>query len=534
MKQKGKVDRAAVASRLMSFQRKTMAGLVAGCLAGFCAAGAGAADHPKFELIGSYTTGLADPVLELTSGEVAAMKGDKLYVTNASDVSVDIVDVSDPTAPRRLKRIDLSPYGSEVTSVSVGKGLVAAVVEDGTEIGNLVLFSPGGSHLRAVPVGAGPDMVTFTPDGKRILVANEGEPSGYLPGDVDPPGSVSIVDLLPRNRIQVTTLGFAEFDPQGARAAELPADVRIFGSPLPSLDLEPEYITVSKDGKRAWVSLQENNAIAVLDLEQLRVLRIDALGYKDHSLPGNGLDASDRDGGIHIESWPNVFGMYQPDGIAAFRVDGHSYVLSANEGDARDYPGLAEESRLRASTSDASFGPARDNALAGRLTVTTAFPGAPSEQTTAYAFGARSFSVWDGENGQLVYDSGDALEQITAALHPDNFNSDNAENTFETRSDNKGPEPEAAATGVIDGRTYGFIGLERIGGFVVVDLSDPTRPEILDYLNNRNFAQEAVGPDSGPEVIDFVAANESPIGRPLVVVANEITGTVSIYAAQSR
>lgn len=160
----------------------------------------------------------------------------------------------------------------------------------------------------------------------------------------------------------------------------------------------------------------------------------------------------------------------------------------------------------------------------------TTSPGKPSEQTTVYAFGARSFSVWDGANGDLVFDSGDDLEQLTATALPANFNSDNTANSFDNRSDNKGPEPEAAAVGVIDGRTYGFLGFERIGGFVVIDLSNAAAPTIEQYLNNRDFASAPVGPDSGPEVIDFVPTAESPIGRPLVVVANEITGTVTIYA----
>jgi choice-of-anchor I-like protein len=287
---------------------------------------------PVFELIGTYTTGLADPGEELTSGEVAALKGDKLFVSNASDISVDIVDVSDPTTPTLLQRIDLSAFGTEVTSVAVGNGLVAATVEAGTSPGTLVVFSPGGANLHAVQVGAGPDMVAFTPDGRRMLVANEGEPSGYEPGDTDPPGSISVVDVGPANTLVVHTIDFTAFNPGGTRASELPTGVRIFGSSLPSLDLEPEYITVSKDGQTAWVSLQENNAIAVLNLTTLKVTRIDALGYKDHSVAGSGLDTSDQDGGIIIQPWPKIFGMYQPDALAAFRVGNTNYVLSANEG----------------------------------------------------------------------------------------------------------------------------------------------------------------------------------------------------------
>jgi hypothetical protein len=479
------------------------------------------------ELIGRYTTGLADIGAGLTSGEVAALEGDRLFVSNATDVSVDIVDVSDPAAPAFISRVDLSAFGDTVTSVAATGEVVAAAVESGTDPGNVVVFARDGTNQQVVAVGAGPDQVVFTPDGARILVANEGEPEGYEPGDVDPAGSISVVDVA---TLDVHTIGFTGFDPGGARAGELPAGVRIYGSALPSLDLEPEYIAVSDDGSTAWVSLQENNAIAVVNLATLIVARIDDLGFKDHSVAGNELDAGDQDGGIHIQAWPNILGMYLPDGLAAFSAGGQPFVLSANEGDAREYDGLVEAARLRSTTTDLSFGPARDNAQAGRLNVTTSPPGAPADQTTVYAFGTRSFSIWNGSDGSLVYDSGADLEQLTAAELPANFNSNNDENTFDNRSDDKGPEPEAAATGVIDGRRYGFVGFERIGGFVTIDLTDPAAPKILQYLNDRDFSTATVGPDSGPEIIQFVSPGDSPNGKALVVVAHEITGTVAIYA----
>jgi hypothetical protein len=484
----------------------------------------------EWELVGTYATGLADVEAGLTSGEVAALNGDLLFVSNASDVSVDIVDVSDPGSPALVERVDLAAYGESVTSVAASKRLVAVTVESGTSPGRLVVFSHGGDGIRTAVVGAGPDMVTFTPNGGHILVANEGEPSGYEDGDIDPAGSVSLVQATRRGPLWVHDIGFDEFDPGRPRAGELPGDVRIYGSPLPSLDLEPEYVTVADDGRRAWVSLQENNAIAVLDLRSGRVERISSLGFKDHSLPANGFDASDRDGGINIQPWEQVLGMFQPDALAAFRVRGRDYVLSANEGDAREYDGLDEAARLSDTTTDESFGPTRADEQLGRLNVTTAAPGAPSDQSVGYSFGARSFSVWDASKGDLVFDSGEALEQHTAAALPDNFNSNNDENSFDNRSDDKGPEPEAAAVGKVGGRTYGFVGLERIGGVVVVDLSDPASPVIVQYLQNRDFSGGEIGPDSGPEVIDFVPAGQSPNGKPMIAVANEITGTVSMYS----
>jgi hypothetical protein len=505
-------------------------GLVASSLLGATAQAAPPPPPPHWERVSTYTTGLADVAEELTSGEVAALDGDRLFVTNASDVSIDIVDVSDLTTPTLIERIDLSAYGDTVTSVDAKQGVVAVAVEEGANPGKLVFLNRAGDILGDVTVGAGPDMVTFAPVGLRVLVANEGEPTGYgAADDVDPKGSITVVDLLPFFGPIVRTIDFTAFDPGQSRAGELPAGVRVFGSPLPSLDLEPEYIATDELGLKAYVSLQENNAIAVLDLLRLRVERIDGLGYKDHSKPGNGMDTSDQDGGINITARPNILGMYQPDAVATFRVNGKLYVLSANEGDAREYDGLVEEARLRAQTTDASFGPARANNVSGRLNVTTRPPASAFPQSTVYAFGARSFSLWDARTGALVHDSGDLLERFTATALPDNFNSNNSENTFDDRSDNKGPEPEAVAVGTVSGRTYGFVGLERIGGVVVVDLSNPRNPQIVQYLQNRSFATDEVGQDSGPEVIQFVDAGKSPSRQPLLVVSNEITGTVSIY-----
>jgi hypothetical protein len=513
--------------RVRSLAVVALAGLAGTSLLGGTAQ---AAPPPQWVRASTYTTGLADIDEGLTSGEVAAMDGNRLFVTNTTDVSLDIVDVSDPAAPSFVDRIDLSAHGDTVTSVDAKYGMVAVAVEAGANPGKLVILDRRGNVLHDITVGAGPDMVTFAPIGLRVLVADEGEPTGYATSaDVDPKGSITVVDLLPFFGPIVHTIDFTAFDPGQPRAGELPAGVRVFGSALPSLDLEPEYIATDELGLKAYVSLQENNAIAVIDLLRLRVERIAALGFKDYSLPGKGIDASDQDGGINITTRPNIKGMYQPDGIATFRVDGRLLVLSANEGDAREYDGLVEAARLRSQTTDASFGPARANNVSGRLNITTKPPASAFPQATVYGFGARSFSVWDARSGSLVKDSGDLLEQFTATALPANFNSNNDENTFDNRSDDKGPEPEAVAVGTVKGRTYGFIGMERVGGVLVVDLSNPDDPQVTQYLQNRSFATAAVGQDSGPEVIQFVDAPKSPSRKPLLVVSNEVTGTVSIY-----
>ena len=215
--------------------------------------GAALADKLSFDLLGRYTTGLA-VVGDTTSGETAALRGKRLYVTNATDISLDIVDVSQPSAPSLVKRVPLSAYGSSVTSVDVSNRNLIAVAVVGfkkTDPGTVVFLSSSGEVLRTATVGALPDMVTFTPDGGRLLVANEGEPDCYGAGCTDPEGSVSIVDVSPlRQQLPVQTVSFAN--------VVIPEGVRIFGPNATSAqDLEPEYITSSKDGGTAWVSRKQ-------------------------------------------------------------------------------------------------------------------------------------------------------------------------------------------------------------------------------------------------------------------------------------
>jgi len=487
------------------------------------------------EVLGSYDTGLADIAEELAAGEVVAVRGERMYVANASDVSVDIVDIADPARPRLVKRVDLSRHGAGINSVDVSAHNLIAVAlepEDKTDPGTIAFLTPAGKVIRTAEVGALPDMVTFTADGRRLLVANEGEPDCYGAGCTDPVGSVSVVTVVPlRPQLPVATIGFEGVD--------LPAGVRVFGPGASAAqDLEPEYITVSADGRSAWVSLQENNAIAALDLDANEVREVFALGYKDHGAAGAGLDASDREtsnslGAINIQPWARVKGMYQPDALASFTVDGETYVVSANEGDARDYTGFAEESRAAALCTMASgLGCAsivgiRDNTQLGRLTVTRTPPFADGN---VYAFGARSISIWNATSGELVGDSGDQLEQWTAQANPAFFNSNNDQDNFDNRSDNKGPEPEGVAIGLIGANRYAFVGLERIGGVAVFDLDDVTAPQIVAYANNREFVAGGVpAPDSGPEIVRFVPADESPNGEPMVVVANEVSGTVTLW-----
>ena len=289
--------------------------------------------------------------------------------------------------------------------------------------------------------------------------------------------------------------------------------------------------------------------------------KVFALGFKDHSRAVNRLDASDDDGEIRMRRWP-VLGMYQPDAIAQFRSGGVSYLITVNEGDARDYDGFAEEERVADLTLDPTAFPnaaalQRDTNL-GRLTVTTALGDSDDDGDfdQLYVPGGRSFSIWNARTGALVFDSGAQIEALLANLLPGEFNANHEENdSFDNRSDNKGPEPEGVTLGQVNGTLYAFVGLERIGGIVVVDLTDPTSPEIVDYLNNRQFRDGAGNPiptcaqfdppdsediedcvlpnsaagDLGPEGLKFVPANRAPGGNPLLIVGNEVSGTTTVY-----
>lgn len=504
-------------------------------------AGKGKEKNIRLTPVGAYSA----KVFDRGAAEIVAHDPgtQRLFVVNGAASAIDVLGIADPAHPTLLFSIDVKPYGDQANSVAVRGGVVAAAVQTDpkTDPGKVVFFDATGAYLDDVTVGALPDMLTFTPNGERLLVANEGEPSGYnQPDSVDPEGSVSIVDLRAGvgylTDEDVTTARFLPGVP-----SVNPESIRVYGpNASPAQDFEPEYIAVSHDSKTAWVTLQENNAVAILDVRGGVFTKVVGLGFKDHSLPGNGLDASDRDNAINIANWP-VFGVYQPDAVATFRVGGDTYFITANEGDARDWPGLSEESRVGSLALDPEAFPnaafLKNNARLGRLNVTNRLGDTDGDGDfdRLYAFGARSFSVRRAD-AALVFDSGDQIERVTAQALPDFFNAGHTTNARDDRSDNKGPEPEGLAVGKAFGRTYAFIGLERIGGVMVYDLSDPAAPRFVQYVNNRNFAiapepgtlAGTVG-DLGPEGLTFIPAEESPQGRPLLVVANEVSGSTTVY-----
>ena len=253
----------------------------------------------------------------------------------------------------------------------------------------------------------------------------------------------------------------------------------------------------------------------------------------------NSLDPSDRDGGINLANWP-VLGMYQPDGIASYQVNGSTYYVTANEGDARDYDFFSEEARIGDDEyvlDETAFPEAaalKEDEKLGRLGITLVDGDldGDGDYDRIHVYGARSFSILD-QFGNLVFDSGDELEKVTATLLPENFNANNDDQEIDNRSDNKGPEPEGVAIGVLEGRTYAFVGLERIGGIMVYDITDPANASFVHYTNNRDFMADVESPeagDLGPEGLVFIPAPDSPSGMPLLVTSNEVSGTTSVFA----
>lgn len=556
--------------------------------------------------IGAYQSGIfAESAAEIPAYDAASKR---LFVVNAQAGVLDVLDLSQPNQPVKIAEIQVHDIaeGAEVNSVAVHNGIVAIAIQAAvkTDPGYVALYQAKDlSKLAHVQVGALPDMLTFSPDGQTLLVANEGEPSDDY--QVDPEGSISVIQLSNLTAPVVRTADFKAFN--GQEAALRAQGVRIFGpNATAAQDFEPEYITVSQDGKTAWAALQENNALAKIDVVNAKVLAVYPLGFKDHGLDGNGMDVSDADGvdgtgSIKIQTWANVRGLYMPDAIASFDVAGKTYIVTANEGDARawgeDTPeyfnndtskGFVEEWRVKhlvhadgfarrlgddlpahlsqlakgaelnpnnfgyCGATAGNAGDCRKDHLLGRLNITWTegyqknADGTPKLNERGnlvydhlYSFGARSVSIWtenSAQNGlELVWDSGDDFEQYIAEHHPEIFNANHEEAGMDNRSDNKGPEPEGVTLGQIGSKTFAFIGLERAGGVMVYDVSTPSAPSFVQYLNSREMSasteQIELGQagDLGPEGLVFIAAKDSPNGQPLLVVGNEVSGSTAVY-----
>lgn len=495
-----------------------------------------------------------------------------------------VINNTNLTASITLNLSQTANLTGDANSIAIDNNneLLAVAVSSGSAgvNGHIAFFDISGatpSFIKNVEVGDLPDNVVFTHDGAKVLVANEGEPSSdYV---IDPEGSISvinIVDAMPEDAaINLTFADFndqqAELESQGAKFSN-PSGHTIKGSVRQytvAQDLEPEYIAISQDNQFAYVSLQENNALAIVDLSDNSV-KVKGLGFKDWSQYK--IDVSDKDGGINFKHYQNLYGMYQPDTIASYQWQSTNFIVTANEGDGREYIAFEQEADEDAGKSQCEadfpngiyewdegeeiciaytdearvkdledFGTVSaeldayisenggKNGL-GRLLVNNAMGKDDNgEYTKLFAYGARSFTIWD-TNGLVVFDSGDEIARITASIHGESFNNDEDENEGDTRSDAKGAEPEALAIGQVGSQTYAFIGLERMGGILAYNITNPYNVKFVEYFYNRGLVEGAdITGDLAPEGMKFINAEDSPTDEALLVVGNEISGSVAVW-----
>ncbi|MBK7434528.1 MAG: choice-of-anchor I family protein [Chitinophagaceae bacterium] len=442
----------------------------------------------------------------------------RLFVVNNSVTNkIDVLDIKNPSAPVLIYSISLAPYAGAVNSLDVSNGKLAAAIEAliKQDNGKVVVFNTSDyTEVKVISVGALPDMITYTKDGNYILTANEGEPSNDYTND--PSGTVSIIEV--NNGYAVTTLDFSPFASQEATLKA--GGLRVFGLGNNFVkDMEPEYITTSADSKTAWITLQENNAIAKINIQSKTVTQIFPLGFKNYNLDENAIDVSDLDGAVgSFAKWP-VKGVYMPDAISVLEYNGIPYLFTANEGDAREYTALTEAKRVKSMVLDPTAFPGaatlKLDAQMGRLNVTTKLGDTDNDgdYDELYSFGARSFSIWNGNTGAQVFDSKNDLDKraLNGAVYDD------------TRSDDKSVEPEGITIGKVGYKTVAFVGMERVDAVAMYDITNPLAPVFLQMIKCGD----------APEGVLFIPAKDSPTKRSLLVVSSENDGFVKIFTPDS-
>ena len=445
-----------------------------------------------------------------------------------------------------------------VQSLDISGNLLAIAVSNTTKNSNGVIafytLDANGSatFVRKVTVGVLPDGVAFSPNGKHLVVANEGEPLKNSATSVsDAEGSISIIAITDgQPATSATTLGFTDFNTGGSRASELPAGVRIVrpGATF-SQDVEPEYVTISDDSTTAFVTLQEANAVAVVDLVNARISKIHALGVKDFGQSKNKIWTNDTTTtGAYttcasatvcapptLKNYTNLYGYYLPDGVASFTVGGKTYFLTGNEGDNKDdyiETASAESARVSSISSslDTTVFPSSVSTELARLNINKTANGSlvGYNTTTAkyeklYTYGARSFSIWDADTGAQVFDSGDDFERVV-------YNDATPSLLFSAlkgRMDDKGPEPENIVVGQVGNEYFAFIGLERSSGIMMYQITNPAKPKFVQYI--RNTSDAATTGDISPEGLKFISAADSPTGVPLLLVGYEVSGSMAVF-----
>jgi hypothetical protein len=500
----------------------------------------------NLQLLSSYSNGATGT----NSAEIVAFDPttDRLYIANSIGQKMDVVNFSNPAAPVLIISISMAPYGG-INSLVAKNGIVAAAVENTNPQlnGAVVFFDQNGVFQNQVTVGAMPDMITFNQDYTKILTANEGEPNATY--TTDPEGSVSIINIsggiAALTQSNVTNISLSQFN--GQEVALRAQGIRIFTSSASvAQDLEPEYIAISTDNTKAYVTLQENNALMTIDLLTNTIVSLTPFGYSSYAAgSNNALDASDQSGMVLITGDLPIKGAYMPDAMTYKTINGQGYLFTANEGDSREFGAVVDANRISSSTFNALDAAAfpdaailRNNKFLGRLSALkySGDTDGDGDYDELHVMSGRSFSIWNPLTGAQVFDSKDLIEQITAN-HPTFGALFNASNTVGTpalknRSDDKGPEVEGIAVHTFNGHHYVFASLERIGGVMIFNIDNPATPIYVGYANNRS-ASNPNGPDLGAEGIIVIDAQDSPNGQHLVLLANEVSSTLSIYQMNS-
>jgi hypothetical protein len=491
----------------------------------------------------------------------------RLFSTNGARNTVDVYDLSDPSKPTRINRVELKSYGSDVTSVAAGKDVIVAAVHRAetfaangtptTPSGVLVVMDPSGKVLSTADLkGVLPDAVTFTPSGTTALVAIEGQPvcakddpattaneaTDYLKA-VDPLGGVSIVDLTDPSSPEVTFVGFKGFTVGELRAKGLALSSVVNDA---GKDLEPEYITALDEAK-AYVTIQEANGIGVLDIDQKTW--IDVRRAFESKLSKTPIDTSDRDSGKGPRSYLNVVGPSQPDAIAGFKIGSGHYFLTANEGDAREYTCLNDDLRASSIKVDSRrFPDWKTWSSSGELGRAKVNPNAGDRDgdgdfDTIHLRGSRSMTMY--RNGVPLWDSGKLLEDIQiSAFGVANINGSHALSadkttvnyTAQDRSDDKGAEPEGVAVGMVGGARVAILGLERISALVVFDISNPSSPTFIKWIQMLPTTPTPAAQATAwsPEGVIFVPADKSPNGKALFITSYELSGSMTVHQIASN
>lgn len=519
----------------------------------------------------SYSGSVPSYGIDMAAVEQSAYDVTDRIMYAAGDNYIHIIDFGDLVRPAILRGIPLSTLANDIEMC----GDYVAVAQQGftaTDIGKVAIYEKFSratgsfNKVAEIEVGYKPDMLHFTHDCSKIVVANEGEAAESYDGSsfINPEGSVSILKATgnPYDPYSAITLGFdyfnqfaSEYEMYGVRQpykGQLTGETQTMAQ-----NLEPEYVTFSSDERTAYVCLQENNAIAIVDLVMEEIAEIVPLGSKSwNSLL---IDASDKDGGIMFKSY-DIYSYYQPDSIKTININNHDYIITANEGDSFSYTfgkdeweefdrgeDVRDDGRLGNSISNDLEDQLNSDPDLGRLQISVVDDldsNGNIERVNFY--GARGISIFDAETLSLIYDSGDEIERKMAVYYPEVFNGntkcddagvDKPSDSFDGRSDNQGPECESLETGNLNGKTVLFVGIDRSAAIAIYSFAPgsviPTFESIYraggvddtfeNLLNGENLG------DLDPEDLKFVPASDSITNTPLLFVTSTVSGTISVY-----